>query len=505
MIDFTCSHEPLSSITAQAYVVVCNDGAELPRDVAEECYKIYPHYQAVLERRKFKGKAGQSCAMTGEAHGESVAMIFVGMGSLSQQPEDIMEGYRRAVSKAIREAECQKVESIVLALPTPAALGTDAWNLGKETLCTMYMTAYHFDTFITDESRRHADRYDLTLVAHQHDHDALAKGAEVGQRIGHAVNQARDWCDLPPACLTPSALAEQAEKIAAPHDHLTCKVFDKKDILEMGMGGLIAVSQGSDQEPRFVIMEYSCGDKNAPHVSLVGKGVTFDSGGLSIKPAHAMDEMKDDMAGAASVIATMQAVAYLKPKVNIAALVPMTENLLGGSAMKPGDIIRHYNGITSEVKNTDAEGRLILADALAYASEKYSSAAILDAATLTGACQAALGKFYAGMVSKYDDLSDKVQQAGKRSGDQVWKLPFHEDYRIAVRSTVADVCNIGERRYHAGATTAGFFLSHFVPEDTPWVHLDIAGVSFNVPNRPYYRPGATGFGVRLFVDLLMNW
>ena len=236
----------------------------------------------------------------------------------------------------------------------------------------------------------------------------------------------------------------------------------------------------------------------------MGKGITFDSGGLSLKPPQYMETMKEDMSGAAAVIATMQAIAQLKPKVNVIGITPLSENLPSGKATMPGDVITFYNGKTAEVRNTDAEGRLVLADALSYAVKHYKLDALVDVATLTGACAYALGPFFTGLMSQHDKLTKRLQESADRSGDRVWPLPLHDDYKVAIKSAIADICNIGSKKYNAGAITAGFFLQNFVG-DTPWVHLDIAGTAFDVPDVSYYRPGATGVGVRLLIDLALNW
>ncbi len=263
-------------------------------------------------------------------------------------------------------------------------------------------------------------------------------------------------------------------------------------------------ARGSDQDCLLLMIEDKAKKKTAPTLVFVGKGITFDSGGLSLKPAVHMETMKEDMSGAAAVIATMEALAVLKPSVNVIGITPLAENLPGPTATKPGDIVRFYNGKTAEVKNTDAEGRLILADALSYGVKQYKPDAIIDIATLTGACAYALGPFYTGLMSEHDELAERVDRAAHLSGDRVWRLPMHDDYKVAIKSPVADICNIGSNKYMAGAITAACFLQHFV-DDVPWVHLDIAGTAFNVPDLPYYRPGATGVGVRLLVDLAMNW
>jgi leucyl aminopeptidase len=403
----------------------------------------------------------------------------------------------------VRTVEHTKSTHAAVLLPDHHWFAINEFELTKELVATAMMAGYHFDQFITDAAAKLTQNCEITLCAPAILHNQISVGVEFGQRIGHAVNQARQWCDLPADILTPTILAEHAARIAKVHD-LKATIFDEATVKKMGMGGLAGVSAGSAQECRFVAIEYKSGHQDAPTLVLTGKGVTFDSGGISIKPANRMDEMKDDMAGAAAVISTMEAIAHLKPRVNVIGITPIAENMPSGTAIKPGDIITFYNGMTAEVKNTDAEGRLILADALSYAVKHYKPDAIINVATLTGSCAAALGPFFAGMMSNHDDLVEKLTKASKRSGDRLWRLPFHDDYKKAVRSSVADICNIGNETYKAGAITAGFFLQNFVG-DTPWVHLDIAGTSFNVPDMSYYRPGATGFGVRLFIDFLMHF
>jgi leucyl aminopeptidase len=254
-----------------------------------------------------------------------------------------------------------------------------------------------------------------------------------------------------------------------------------------------------------VLLEYTSKNPSAQTIAFVGKGITFDSGGLSIKPADSMEEMKEDMAGAGAVINAITALAQLQPNVNIIACAALTENLVGPHALKPGDILRFYNGKTAEVRNTDAEGRLVLADALSYVTKNYKLDAVIDIATLTGACIYAVGPFFSALLSDNVVLSDKVKAAGERSGDRVWALPFTQDFKSAVKSEVADIQNVGNRSIAAGTITAAWFLREFVENDTPWVHLDIASSAYNVPNISYYRGGATGSSVRLLIDLAMHW
>jgi leucyl aminopeptidase len=269
----------------------------------------------------------------------------------------------------------------------------------------------------------------------------------------------------------------------------------------LGMGALLGVARGSQEPPKFIVLKYQgAGGSSKNALGLVGKGITFDSGGISIKPSEGMGEMKGDMAGGAAVIATMRAIGEPKPKVEVVGLVPATENLPSGSALKPADVLKAMNGKTIEVLNTDAEGRLILADALCYA-KKLGLSPIVDVATLTGACYVALGDFYSGAFSNNQELVSKVMQSGEESGEKFWQLPMGEEYKKQIKSDVADIKNIGER--YGGAITAAQFLAEFV-EDTPWVHLDIAGTSFGKKERGYLPKGATGVGVRTLVNLALT-
>lgn len=505
MIDIVLSGSPLQEIVAEGYVLFCWESDLISAEQRDLCARAGFDSAPYLERVAFSCGTGVTAVFNGTIAKKPVYIFFIGLGSKKTSTVERREQIRRAVGQAIRQAEKLKITSLVFELPHLDTTGMDGFILGREIATTVEMASYQFNQFITDQKRHVAQDYYIVLKAPEDIHEELRVGVETGIRIGHAVNQARHWCDLPALYLTPTALAERAQGIADAHDCLSCRVFDKKEIEAMGMGGLIAVSQGSIQEPRFVVLEYTPEKNDVPTVGLVGKGVTFDSGGLSIKPAARMDEMKDDMAGAAAVITTMLALAYLKPHIRVVACAPITENLPSGTAIKPGDIIYHYNGKTSEIKNTDAEGRLILADALAYLCKNYKLDALVNIATLTGSCAAALGPFFAGIMSKHEQFQTRLIDAGRWSGDRLWPLPFIDDYRAAIKSEYADVCNIGSDRYRAGAITAGFFLSNFVDENIPWAHLDIAGTSFEVPDRSYYRGGSTGFGVRLFVELLTNW
>lgn len=277
-------------------------------------------------------------------------------------------------------------------------------------------------------------------------------------------------------------------------------VFDRAGMEKEGFGGILGVAAGAEEEPRFIVMEYQGGAEDARPVVLVGKGVTFDSGGISLKPSQKMEDMKYDMSGAAAVLGAMQAVARLRPRVNVVALVPATENLPSGRATKPGDVLRMYSGKTVEVINTDAEGRLILADALAYA-QRFEPAAMIDAATLTGAVVIGLGHEAIGLMGNDGDLMAEVRAVGERTGERCWPLPLWDEFRKQIKSDVADIKNSGGRP--AGCITAGWFLKEFVG-DVPWVHLDIAGTAWKDEAAPYLRKGATGVPTRLFIEWIRD-
>ena len=332
----------------------------------------------------------------------------------------------------------------------------------------------------------------LTLLAPQ----GIAAAAEAARVYAEAQNRARDLQSMPANFATPSFLAGRAEEIAGAHEAVTVEVLGPEQIAAKGMGGLVAVSRGGGEPARLIVLRYAGGGAG-PTLGLVGKGVTFDSGGISLKPGAGMQEMKYDMSGAAAVLEAVAAIAELGLAVDLVAVVPATENMPSGTAIKPGDVITQYNGTTVEVNNTDAEGRLILADALAYAVE-LGAERIVDLATLTGAVTIALGSTYAAVIANDDDLAAAVARAGTHSGELTWRLPLHPEFKALMKGKVADLSNLASKR-KAGTITAASFLEEFVGE-TPWAHIDIAGTAWEV-GREYTGNEASGFGVRLLVEL----
>jgi leucyl aminopeptidase len=328
---------------------------------------------------------------------------------------------------------------------------------------------------------------------------ALESGVQRGQILAEAVHLARDLSNSPGNEVNPSYLAKQAQQIAA-HTTLRCHVLDVDSIREHQMGCLLGVAQGSEQPPAFIILEHAPNGAQEKPIVLIGKGITFDSGGISIKPAANMEDMKMDMSGGAAVLGTMQALAKLKYPRRVVGLVPASENLPNGNAVKPGDILRAMSGKTVEVINTDAEGRLILADALAYAVQELKPACMIDLATLTGAVVVALGSQATGMMGTDKVMMDRLRAAGEYSAERVWELPLFEEYGKQIKSDFADIKNVSSNR-EAGSIIGGAFLKEFVG-DTPWVHLDIAGTAWTRENKPYIPKGATGVGIRLLVKAL---
>ena len=358
---------------------------------------------------------------------------------------------------------------------------------------------YQYTPYKTVDREDLKDMEKLNIIADGKDFSLIESEIKKARIIADAVYFTRDLISAPANEMTPSIMAQKAREIAG-RKNVSCKVLDKKKMKEMGMNALLGVASGSCEEPKFIILEYAGGRKNAAPVVLVGKGLTFDSGGISIKPADKMDEMKTDMSGGAAVMGAIMAAADLGLPLNIISLIPATENLPGGSALKPGDILKSYSGKTIEVLNTDAEGRLILADALAYASE-YKPEAVIDLATLTGACVIALGDDVTGMMGTDDKLKKEINKAARDTGELVWELPLWESYFELIKSDIADYKNSGGRA--AGTITAAAFLSKFAG-DYPWVHLDIAGPAWAGKDKAYIPKGASGIGVRLLVEFLRN-
>jgi leucyl aminopeptidase len=430
---------------------------------------------------------GSFKTMTRLYPGSPERLLVVGLGEREE-----LDAEKLRVLAALVAGEAAKLEAISLAWALPAA--EDEAAAAEAIVAGTILGSYRFDRFKGkgDDDEPGPRLGSLTLLAPAE----LAGAAEAARVYSKAANRARDLQETPANFAKPEDLAKRAEEIAAANDAVTVEIFDGDAIRAKGMGGIAAVTQGGPVDARLIVLRYA-GGGDGPTLGFIGKGVTFDTGGIVLKPGAGMQEMKFDMSGASAVLEATAAIAELGLPIDLITVVPSTENMPSGTAVKPGDVITQYNGKTVEVNNTDAEGRLILADALAYAIE-LGAERVIDLATLTGAMVIALGSTYAGVISNDDALASELSAAGEESGELVWRLPLHPEYKELMKGTVADLSNLSKKR-EAGSITAASFLEEFV-DDTPWAHIDIAGTAWDV-NRAYTGKGGSGYGVRLLVQL----
>jgi leucyl aminopeptidase len=419
-------------------------------------------------------------------------VLLVGLGREKEFGEKEYRDCARAALSAVRETGARDACVYLAGLHVP---GRDAAWRARQLVLAAADVNYRFDRMKSKKAEPTSLAHLVVAAASKVDAAALERGVREGRAVAAGMMLTRDLGNLPANVCTPSYLAEAAVKLGREWK-LAVEVLEQKDMEKLGMGSLLSVAKGSRQPPKFVILRYSgAGRKDRP-VVLVGKGITFDTGGISLKPSAEMDEMKFDMCGAASVLGTLRAAAELRLKLNVVGLVPTCENMPGGAATKPGDIVTSMSGQTIEILNTDAEGRLILADALSYA-ERFEPQAVVDIATLTGACIIALGHVCSGLFANQDGLADELQAAGAESRDRVWRLPLWDDYQEQLKSNFADFANIGGRP--AGSVTAACFLSKFTRKYA-WAHLDIAGTAWKSGK----EKGATGRPVPLLTTFLMK-
>jgi leucyl aminopeptidase len=442
----------------------------------------------------FRGKRDETLLVY-PAGGKAQRVLLVGVG----KPEEIdRNAIRRGAAVAAKRARTL-APTIALAVAAEARGSLGGRDLGQVLAEGVAQGAWSFlelKQAAPDDKKPQLTA--VELVADQ----ALTADIEAGRRLGDAVAAGHDvarYLQMQPGNVcTPSYLAERAKALAAAHG-FALTVLDRAAMKAEGMGALLAVAQGTLEEPRFIVLEYRPAGAAAP-VVLVGKGVTFDSGGISIKPAQSMEEMKYDMSGAAAVLGTFEVLGRLKPKINVVGIIPATENLPSGTAVKPGDVVKSHAGKTIEIINTDAEGRLILCDALSYA-KRFKPAVAIDAATLTGAVVVALGHLATGLMGNDDALVAEVREAGERAGERCWPFPLWSDYRDLLKSDIADVKNSAGRG--AGTIAGGWFLREFV-DGFPWVHLDIAGTAYTENDAAHQAKGPTAVGVRLFTEFLLK-
>ncbi len=452
--------------------------------------------QSFLNLGDFKGKPKTTSVLYTNGGMTAPRIIMVGMGMYAELNA---EKVRQVAGHTARMTRDLGLKSITVPLPPETQ---DDWIQAavEATLLSLYEFKQH-KTLKEDDNGESKSLESLTLlVGSDIEKTSTERLVTRGQTIANGTILARDLSNQPSNHLTPTQLADKAEEVAS-QAGLNCTVFDKSTIEEKGFRTLLAVAQGSAEEPRFIILEYSPEGEDKDTVALVGKGITFDTGGISLKAGKGMDEMKHDMSGAAAVLGAMQVIGNLKPDVRVIGIIAASENMPGSTAIKPGDVVTSYGGKTIEIMNTDAEGRLILADALGWTAQ-YEPNGVIDLATLTGAVITCLGHLAAGAMGTDDALMEKVKKAAEKTHERVWELPLWDDYDEGVKSKVADVQNIGDGT--AGTIAGAAFLKKFA-EGYPWVHLDIAGTAWGMKGSTYIPEGASGYGVRLLVQIVEDW
>jgi leucyl aminopeptidase len=455
----------------------------------------------VINLGDFKGKEGSIAVVYNKGQIGAERVLMVGLG---EQKKATIDTLRKAAALAANKAAGMKIKNMAMAIHRVFGARFDLGLIAQATAEGVYNGSYRYDEYVTSDENGRTD----TLTVEVIDNDAskikrLEAGLATGTVIGKAQVYARTMANRPGNVINPPALAAEAKTLAKQTPGLSCEVYDEKQLAKSGMGGILAVGSGSKTPPRFIIVKYtpkSGAAKKLPTVALVGKAITFDSGGISIKPAQNMEQMKLDKTGGIAVLAAAKAAAELQLSVNLYALVPSAENMPSGSSYRPGDIVTTYSGKTVEIENTDAEGRMILCDALHYAVEKDCDV-IIDIATLTGACMVALGKHKAGLFSSDETIARQLQKAAQISGESIWALPCGDEYAEDMKSKIADLKNSGGR--WGGACTAAAFLRQFTG-GKKWAHLDIAGVDHIEKSTGSVNEGASAFGVRLLTTFLIN-
>ncbi|WP_136795809.1 leucyl aminopeptidase [Desulfosediminicola ganghwensis] len=466
---------------------------------------VLPYLDSLLELKDFKAGANErvilypSQIQVKDKKRSLLAdrLMVVGLGKLSDQEEHLrIEAVRSAGGTISKACETLKVKDVKLVCDD--IVGMERAAMAHHLVEGVVLGDYRFKKYKKEDPDTPTfEGISEITVCVDTQAGKVRKSVAKAISIAHAVHSARNMANEPGNSWTATDFADYALKLAEEKE-LTCRIIDKPKMKKLGLRGILAVNQGSAEPPKLVILEYSPAKKKKS-VMLVGKGLTFDSGGVSLKPAAGMQNMKMDMCGGAAVLATMQAIADLKPDVHVIALIPATDNMSGSSALKPGDVIRHYNDVTAEIVNTDAEGRIILGDALAYGIEKYEPDCVIDVATLTGAVIIGLGHHHSGVLGNDDQLVDGLIDAGQTCSEPLWRLPLTKEYEKQIESDVADIKNTGGR--DAGTITAAAYLKNFVG-DTPWAHLDIAGTAWDFTEKSYIPKGPSGIAVRTLTEFI---
>ncbi len=490
-------HGDITGIEADAIIVNLFEGVQQPGGATGVVDKAMDMaITTLIKQGELKGKFNEISIIHSLGKLPARIVAVAGLGKDSDFTLDRIRTLAAELCRSLRTLNCRRIATIVHG----AGIGGIEPEAASQAIMEgSLLGLYRFRKHMTEETEKQ-EVAELFIVDKNKDKlQAIERGCHRGRIVAEATNLARDWINEPSNYMTPTDLAKVAQELARSYS-LDLTILEREQMEKEGMGSLLGVAKGSCQPPKLILLSYRGDKKSSVTSGFIGKGITFDSGGISIKPSENMAEMKGDMAGAAAVMAAVSAIAQLKLKVNVTAVVPATENLPSGKALKPGDILQAINGKTIEVVNTDAEGRLILADALGYAVKKGFSS-LIDIATLTGACHVALGEVCSGIFGNYQELIDKVIKAGADAGERLWQMPMYEEYKEQNKSDVADIKNSGGR--YGGAITAAQFLSEFAGK-MHWVHIDIAGTSMTEKERGYLVKGATGVCVRTLVNFALN-
>ncbi|MBL3284241.1 Cytosol aminopeptidase [Rickettsiales endosymbiont of Paramecium tredecaurelia] len=483
--------------TETAHVLFCDESLKIENhQLSKELLKLVDDF--LLEKR-FCAKFGEVKCLNLLSDGLHQELILIGIGCLNKITKTKVEQIGGAIFSAIKSAKLQHV-----IVHKHHNMLLDQTELSVLLASGMKMAAYKFDKYFTkkEDDKKESDRsYSINIITN--DLDKANKHWAENLHELDGVFLARNFVSEPPNMLYPESYAQKIVEELDGYEDIEVEVLGEREMKNLGMGAILGVGQGSQRESKMVIIKYN-GDGQNPYVSLVGKGVTFDSGGISLKPSDGMQDMKYDMAGSAAVVGAMKTLAARKAKVNVVGAVGLVENMPSGSAQRPADVVYSMSGKTVQVDNTDAEGRLVLADVVWYVQEKYNPTKLITIATLTGAIVVALGPVYSGCFCKDDELLNQITLSGKEIDEEVWPMPLHDAYQEAIKSDIADVRNISNMK-GAGSSTAAHFIGSFIKEKTKWAHIDIAGVAWNYKGSFVCPKGATGYGVRLFNRWIKNF
>ncbi len=491
-MDYFIESAPIESLQNDCIVLGVYENSHLSPSTDLLDQHIGGLISNIIERDEFEGKNGDTLLLNYIPDSNIERILIVGLG---KQGALSAKDYRKILNSAIKRLKNEKIRTAACSLAEIEVNGCD-WQWKTRQIVEVFEDASYQFTQTKSEDVPPVKLESVHISASANVNEQVETGLAQGKAIANGIRLAKELADLPGNICTPSYLADQAIQLSESSSRVSVSILEEADMKNLGMGALLSVTRGSRQPAKLIALEYSGGRKDAPPIALIGKGLTFDAGGISLKPGAGMDEMKYDMCGGASVLGTLTAAVEMNLPLNVVGLIPSSENLPDGDANKPGDIVTSMSGKTIEVLNTDAEGRLILCDTLTYA-KKYDPEIVIDMATLTGACIIALGRSPSGLLGNNDDLCSDLTAAGEKACDRVWRLPLWEEYQDQLKSNFADMANIGGR--DGGTITAACFLSRFA-EDFKWAHLDIAGTAWRTGN----NKGATGRPVALLTQYLLD-